>query len=216
MKNTEIIYVQKRGFTVDPGYQRLMGNYKTFVAHLKSEYDRSERRTYRELLSMSYTSADGKVLYIYYAATPSSETIGKETILTFREKIEEFKADQAIIVTALALGSAAADEFLKLRNPLQLIHAFNDSFLMFDHSKHVFIPESHLLSSDEKKKFLDTTKIALDKLPIICANDPIVVIYGARNNDIIRSVNMKSQLDLHPDVSYRRVIVGDMPRAKKK
>ena len=58
----------------------------------------------------------------------------------------------------------------------------------FNILKHELVPEHVVLNEEEKKKVLETYKIAPENLPKILASDPVAKAIGAKYGDILKII----------------------------
>jgi len=85
---------------------------------------------------------------------------------------------------------------------------FSYKRVLYNITKHIFVPEHKKIEKDERKKFLKEFMIKKDeikdKLPIISRADPVCKYYGFRRGDILR-INRGTQF-AKEHIGYRLVL----------
>jgi DNA-directed RNA polymerase subunit H (RpoH/RPB5) len=84
------------------------------------------------------------------------------------------------------------------------IEAMGIKLLNFPLTTHQFVPKHILLLEREKKEFLDNSTIKLTDMPIIDINDPVVLWFGAKENDVFQIVRHLERETIYV-THYRRV-----------
>lgn len=93
------------------------------------------------------------------------------------------------------------------------IEVFTVPELLYNVTKHVYCPKHRLCSSVEKADVLQKLGVkedeAVDKLPSILKNDPVMRYYGALEGTLIEITRGSFTMPGFPEVSYRLVVAPD-------
>jgi len=79
--------------------------------------------------------------------------------------------------------------------------------LLYNPSTHSEVPKHEKVPDDNKEELLNSLMVKPYQLPIISINDPLVIFYGWKRNDIIKITRYETPgRDYIPNYYYRRVV----------
>ncbi len=83
-------------------------------------------------------------------------------------------------------GHQRAKKALVIAQDSVRIECFTEAQLMFNVTKHSYVPRHRIVSASEKEALLAKYKIEEDKLPKIQMEDPVARYFGAEVGDVFR------------------------------
>lgn len=161
-------------------------------------------------------------LLVYYGPTTNNQSTGVDILSAkgrnFIDYYNRVEPTQSILVVPTGVNSKVEENLSKLIQPersyVQIMNNFN---LLFNPTRHVFVPRHELLTITEAREFLQRGHMTMNQLPIIRRDDPIAVYFGALPGRIFRIYRQPLFLETLPEITYRRVANIDMqPTAKSK
>jgi DNA-directed RNA polymerase I, II, and III subunit RPABC1 len=121
-----------------------------------------------------------------YVLFSTDMSIGIKSLGKITEKVTASKMTHCILIYPGNITSSArkcVEKSSKIK-----IEAFSEEELSINITKHRLMPEHYVLTSREKAKFLNQSKITESQLPRILWSDPVARYYGMRRGDLIRVI----------------------------
>jgi DNA-directed RNA polymerase subunit H (RpoH/RPB5) len=158
VKRTQLEMLHDRGYDVTDE-EPMMADTITITDFMKF-YNLSliRKNKYGDLLSQVYVKSkenpDIDRYYVYYAIDVNKAQLPKSSVETFADRINENNCSGGIIISEM-LGSGTANAILQglassKRHRIQ--HYLIDE-LLYNPSKHIFVPRHYVLTQEEKDKF---------------------------------------------------------------
>lgn len=143
-------------------------------------------------------------------------TLGKNDVQEVFESLVESKLSNAIIIHVNKITSSAIPIIKNCKIQKYNIESFMLSELQFNFTKHVLVPEKHIICSAKKKaEILEKYSVTKEKLPKILSTDPQCRYLGAakgqlikivRNSTSIPYITIKGENKKFIEITYRLVV----------
>lgn len=185
VKRTQIEMMHDRGYVPVDDYQRerdeafLEG--RMTLREFKRTYDLSrDKETYRSNLDELYEKGDERCLVFYYPYMKMNSSI-----LNIADRLLKDNIQNCVIIHNSEVNNIA---FLQNIENVQRFHIqiFYDIELVYNVTKHVYVPRHILLTKDEQAEFMTKNKIKPSQLPVLKKDDPVVRYYDFRSRQLIK------------------------------
>ena len=138
---------------------------------------------------------------VYYVTDPKVSVKKIKDIKTLMEN-DENGYDTLILVYKTTITSFAK-QFI-LTDMKVFVQAFSEKELMFNITRHEYVPKHELISNQETKHILSHYKVGPRQLPCILSSDPVCRYYGAKPGAIFKITRPSPTIGTY--TSYRIVI----------
>ena len=143
-----------------------------------------------------------KQIYIYFHN--EQKAFGKKDLLNlFQETITKYKDEYINLIILLKdkENSSIAKELGK--EIYKNVEIFVKKYLIFNYSRHVYVPKHILLNEEEEKEVLEKYNTSKGKFPKISKSDPIAKYYGMQSNQICKIIRKSPEVGEY--IYYRLV-----------
>lgn len=114
------------------------------------------------------------------------ESIGIKYIVKVSEKMVTSKISHCILVYPKNVTSSAK-KYMEKSSKFK-IEAFSEEGLLVNITKHKLMPLHQVLTEEEKKRFLNESRLLESQLARIQLQDPVAKYYGMKRGDIVRII----------------------------
>jgi len=139
-----------------------------------------EPSVFMDKLSLFFTKGEEKVMVYFHIIEAK---VRKSDMQYIVEYLETNGATQLILVVHKEITTAVNDVMENIPNNPQL---FYERELMYNVSRHQYVPKHSCLSLDEKEKILKQYSVTDSQLPAIHVNDPVSRYYNFLVGDVIK------------------------------
>lgn len=170
---------------------------KTKVLIKLRGYKVLKKEEIKNAISYTIKMKDAKKVIIWAITTEG--TVGVAYVTQLKKAMDDAEIEKGIITTVGKYTHTAKKRAKKFG--IELIPKIFPAFQIFNHD---FVSKHELLASEEKKKFLEESKIVAYQLPRINASDPAIIAVGGRPGDIVRVIRNSKTAGKY--VSYRYIV----------
>jgi len=146
----------------------------------REEYQSNNQITYEDL-TLNF-SKNGNSIYVFF----SNDVIGVQYIERIIKKLTDNDSNKAILVVNQPVNDISKNIINLINNSKFNIEIFQEKQLLFNITKHVFVPKHSVITESQKRDILKTYRIKETQLPRILANDPIVRYYGLKKGQVVK------------------------------
>ncbi|ADM11854.2 DNA-directed RNA polymerase I [Encephalitozoon intestinalis ATCC 50506] len=187
-RNTTIEMIKDRGYTTTQEVQTLD------EFHEKYPFALTKRST------LNFVCVDtNRPVAIHFG---EDEKMGKKVFEGLLTQYEKDNIFHLILILPLA-PSPTVMSMISL-NPKFCIEIFLVEEMIFNKTKHSWVPPHRILSREEKEKVFNTLKLGPGDLPRILKSDAIARYYGARQGDVVEIVRKSKTAG---ESIYYRIVV---------
>ncbi len=170
---------------------------KTNILMKLRGYKLLKKEEVKNAISYKVKMKDNRKAIIWAVTTDG--TVGVAYVTQLKKAMDDAKVENGIIVTIGKYTHTAKTR--SKQNNIELIPKIFPSFKIFDHE---FVSKHEILTSEEKKKFLEEYKVQPYQLPRIKASDPAIIAVGANPGDIVRVIRKSPTAGKY--IAYRYVV----------
>lgn len=147
---------------------------------------------------ITYTLSRGSEEYVMQCVL-NQRTVGVSFVRNLRDIVEKTEAEGGILIADVKYTYSARANAPKLG--VELIPPTLPTFDLF---KHTLVPSAELVSEEERQELLEKFHAEPYQFPWIKTSDPVSIVLGATQGDIIRFIS--DSLTAGASETYRYVI----------